>query len=91
MKVIDNKYKIGQRVWYIREEFEDEICPHCGNVDYRHAEYYPDSAEIKEIKAPAGEIIYWIDSFEIIKEDELFPTESEAQARCDELNKEDNK
>lgn len=85
-KILDNKYKIGQKVWLVRDGLEEEVCPHCGNIDYRHDEYYIESVEIEEIKAPTGEISYWVNTFEMIKEADIFPTKRSAQSRCDELN-----
>ncbi len=77
MQVFDNEYKIGQDVW---------LCS-------GHAELRPSLDTIIAIKkAPRAEkLIYEFTSHFGRYADEIFQTESEAQAECDKQNQQEDK
>jgi hypothetical protein len=86
-KIIDNKYKIGQKFWIAHWDFfQKKHRPTTLWIEYISSQYADNGKHCiyaETIQSDChGEYTKWY------KETDLFQTKAEAQSRCDELNKE---
>jgi hypothetical protein len=89
------KYKIGQTV-YIAYEFTKQVkCKHCGSLYYKHDCWKPLDFKITGISDHEDGLLYLLDRVEYGMghgtsqfEEDIYPTEVEAQIECCKRNAE---